>query len=270
MRSSNLGCAFSMFVLSLAVQGCANQGPQVPNDIAFGATHQEWRAPIVLRPGSVTVNLNAPTRPGYAPGLAKEVFWLSVTALMTFGAPLLDLPNVLERNRTSVLDLPPKCTDNWNEVMNRPQWLGPAEARHSALKVLEDAVKQDLARRGQELTIEIEPAGADDPYGAEALVDIGKRLRAPLLAVADVSFSIEPQPSKCSMLMRVSAHMHLERTAYPSSEMTPEFSVALTRASPVSVMEWGTNSEVGGQALRSLLGQLGKDIVTALPRSQRK
>ena len=70
--------------------------------------------------------------------------------------------------------------------------------------------------------------------------------------------------------MRVSAHMHLESTNQPGTEMPPAFSVSLTRASPVSVMEWGTDPQVGGRALRSLLGQLGQDIVNAYSLSRRK
>lgn len=274
MHPSRFGSACSVVVLGLAVEGCVNPGPHPPNDIAGGtalsAPYEGQRPPIVLRPGAVSVNMTAPTRPGYTPGLASEVFWLSMTALMTFGAPVLMLPDVLERHRTDVSALPPKCADSWNKVIGGPQWLGPAEARHSALNALEDAVKQDLARRGLELPIEVEPAGAADPHGADALVEIGKRLSAPVLAVADVSFSIEPQQQECAMLMRVSAHVHLVSTNYPGAEMPPAFSVSLTRASPVSVMEWGANPEVGGRALRGLLGQLGQDIVNAHPSSRRK
>lgn len=251
-----------ILVLTLAVYGCALQVLSPPKDPAPSSMGEAWRVPIVLRPGPAAVNMHAPTRAGHSPGLAGEVFWLSVTALLTFGGPLLDLPNVVARHQTSVLDLPQECAGSWVQVMNRPQWLGPVEERVSALQLLADAMKLDLERRGQKHTIEIESTGTDDPRGAEALISVGRRLNAPVLAVTDVLFSIEPQPKKCAMLMQVSAQMRLERLDVATK--LPE-AVAFTKASAVSVTQWATDPALGTRTLQELLGRIGRDIVSALP-----
>ncbi|MFT3955080.1 MAG: hypothetical protein QM722_12030 [Piscinibacter sp.] len=253
-----------LLVLALGVSGCALQDRSPPAGPAVPSLGEAWRAPLVLRPGPVAVNMQAPTRTGQSPGTAGEVFWLSVTALLTFGGSLLDLPNVVARHRTTVLDLPPDCADSWTQLMNRPQWLGPPEERMSALTVLAEAMREDLQRRGQALTIQIEPVAADDPRSAPALADAGARLASPMLAVADVLFGIEPQPRQCRMEMRVSVRMHLEAPA--QGPQSPE-SVSLTRAHAVSVVQWAADPDVASRALQSLLGQIGRDIVGALPAS---
>ncbi|WP_298828424.1 hypothetical protein [uncultured Piscinibacter sp.] len=190
---------------------------------------------------------------------------MSITGLLTFGGALAQTPDVLERHGTLVLDLPPECADSWVEltVTNPPQWLDPPEVRRTALKLLEEAVRLDLARRGRELTLEVEPKGAANPQGAQALEEVGRRLSAPLLVVADVSFNIEPQPKTCSMRMRVSAEMRL---ASPGTDVTSTPSVMLDRASSLSVAQWAKNPDIGSQLLRNLVVQLGKDVLDALPK----
>jgi hypothetical protein len=275
MRPSSFVSASLALLLILASQGCANQNTLLSKELPLGGTQDAWRAPLVLRPGTVTVDMTAPARKVYSPGLGEELFWMSATALLTFGAALLATPDVIARHEMTVRELPPGCETSWVEVTNRayrPPWLGPAEARNSeelrnsVLKLLEEAVRNDLARRGQELTIEVEPKGANDPQGAQALEDIGRRLSAPALAVADVSFSIEPQPKKCSMQMRVSAQLHLEA---PGAKVTPTPGAVLDRSSSLPVEQWAKDPELGGKALRSLVEQLGKDIVNALPKPPR-
>lgn len=256
-----------ILVLTLAVEGCAVQDLDPPKDSAPGLLSEAWRAPLVLRPGPVAVNMQAPTRVGNSPGLGGEVFWLSVTSLLTFGGPLLDLPNVVARHKTTVLDLPKDCAESWVQVMNRPQWLEPSEARTSALNVLAHAMNLDLEGRGRRLTIVIEPTSADDPLAMEALAGVGTRLSASVLAVADVLFSIEPQPKKCAMLMRVSAKLQLETLGI---EPKRQEAFTLSKASSLSVMQWAMDPEPGTRALQSILTQLGQDIVGLLPASQAK
>lgn len=267
-HSAIRACCTGWLVLSLALGGCALQprhpvDPDHPDQSPLPASMGEsWRAPLVLRPGAVAVNMQAPTRKGRAPGLAAEVFWLSVTALFTFGGPLLDLPNVVARHQTSELDLPKDCAQSWTQLMTRPQWLAPPEERTSALQALADAMRSDLDRRGQALTIEIEPTSADDPRSTPALAEIGRRLSVPALAVADVLFAIEPQPKQCAMLMRVSAQMHLDTLG---ADAKPAQAVSFTRATSVAVPQWARDPGVGNEALRGLLDRIGADIVRALP-----
>ncbi len=251
-----------ILALTLTVEGCAvpNLGPS--KVAAPSSLGEAWRAPLVLRPGPVAVNMKAPTRKDLSPGLTGEVLWLSVTALFTFGGPLLDLPNVVARNQTTVLDLPKECAESWGQVVNRPQWLGPPEDRTSALNVLADAIRLDLEQHGRKLTVEIEPTGTDDPRSMEALAGVGRRLSTPVLAVADVLFSIDPQPKTCAMLMRVSANMHLELLGIESKSRE---ALTLGKASSLSVTQWAADPELGTRTLRDLLGQLGRDIVGALP-----
>ncbi len=254
----------AVLILALAVDGCACQDLSPPSGAAPPLLGEAWRVPLVLRPASVAVDMQAPTRVGHTPGLAGEAFWLSVTALMTFGGPLLDLPDVLARHQTKVLDLPPACADSWVQVMNRPPWLGSAETRTSALQFLAEAMRLDLGRRGRALTVELETTPADDPRAPEALVQVGQRLAVPALAVADVRFRIEPQPKQCSMLMRVSVQMHLAQLG--ADPKSPE-AVSMTRAAAVSVTAWATDPEVGTRALQDLVAQMGRAIVSTLPAS---
>jgi len=128
-------------------------------------------------------------------------------------------------------------------------------------------MRGDLDRRGQKLTIEIEPTAADDARSTQSLVDVGMRLSVPVLAVADVRFSIEPQPKKCAMLMSVSAQIHLEMLGIEAKSTEV---VSFTKASAVSVTQWAKDPEVGSRTLRSLLSQIGGDIVSALPASPAK
>jgi len=211
--------------------------------------------------------MQPPTRTSRSPGLGGEILWLSVTALLTFGGPLLDLPDVVARHQTTVLDLPKECAQNWVQVMNQPQWLGTSETRTSALKVLADAMKLDLEQRGRRLTIEVEPTPADDPRAIEALATIGTRHSVPVLAVADVRFSIEPRPQTCAMLMQVSANMHLEKLGI--EPQSPE-ALTLSKASALSVAEWAADPEVATRTLQDLLDRMGQDIVSALPASPAK
>jgi hypothetical protein len=208
--------------------------------------------------------MRAPTRASHSPGLGGEVFWLSATALFTFGGPLLDLPNVVARHQATILDLPKECAENWVQVTNRPQWLGTSAARTSALDVLADAMKLDLEQRGRKLTIEIEPISADDPRSSEALATIATRHAAPVLAVVDVLFSIEPQPKTCAMLMRVSASMHLDTLGTEPKSLE---AIAVSKASTLSVAQWAKEPEVGTRTLHDLLIRMGQDIVSALPAS---
>lgn len=113
----------------------------------------------------------------------------------------------------------------------------------------------------------IEPTSADDPLAMEALAGVGTRLSSPVLAVADVFFSIEPQPKTCTMLMRVSARMHLEMLGI---EPKRQEAVTLSKASSVSVMQWAADPELGARALQDILSQLGRDIVGTLPASHAK
>jgi hypothetical protein len=276
MRPSRFVSASLAFLLILASQGCASQNTRLSKELPPGGTQYAWRAPLVLRPGTVTVDMTTPARKVYTPGLGEELFWMSATALLTFGAAFLAAPDVIARHQMTVLELPPGCETSWVEVTNRAYrhpWLGRAEARNSeelrnsVLKLLEEAVRNDLALRGQELTIEVEPKGANDPQGAQALEDIGRRLSAPALAVADVSFTIESQPKKCSMQMRLSAQMHLDA---PGAKVTLTPGAVLDRSSSLPVEHWAKNPEAGGEALRSLVEQFGKDIVDALPKPPRR
>jgi hypothetical protein len=178
MRSSRFASASLAFLLVLASQGCANQNTLISQELPLGDTQDAWRAPLVLRPGTVTVDMTAPARKVYTPGLGEELFWMSATALVTFGAALLAAPDVIARHQMTIRELPPGCESSWAEVTNlayQPPWLGPAgarnseELRNSVLRLLDEAVRKDMARRGQELTIEVEPRGANDPQGARAL-----------------------------------------------------------------------------------------------------
>jgi hypothetical protein len=128
-------------------------------------------------------------------------------------------------------------------------------------------MKLDLEGRGRGLTIVIEPTSADDPLAVEALAGVGTRLSTPVLAVADVLFSIEPQPKACAMLMRVSAVMHMEMLGI---EPKRQETVTLSKANSLSVMQWATDPELGTRALQDILSQLGRDIVSTLPASQAK
>jgi hypothetical protein len=85
-----------------------------------------------------------------------------------------------------------------------------------------------------------------------------------VLAVADVLFSIEPQPKKCAMLMQVTAQIRLAQ--FGVATMSPD-AVSLSKASAVSVTQWAIDPEFGNRALQGLLGQLGRDMVSALPAS---
>lgn len=175
---------------------------------------------------------------------------------------MLDLPNVIARHQTTTPDLPKECAKNWGQVMNRPQWLGTSEARKSALDALANAMKLDLEQRGRSLTVEIEPISADDPRSIEALAMIGTRHAAPVVAVADVLFSIEPQPKKCLMLMRVSASMHLDRLGTEPKSLE---ALTVSKASTLSIAQWATDPEVGTRTLHDLLVRTARDIVSVLP-----
>ncbi|EHR72299.1 hypothetical protein BurJ1DRAFT_3492 [Burkholderiales bacterium JOSHI_001] len=250
--------------LTLLVEACAVQDLGPPKHPAPGPPSEARGAPLVLRPGPVAVHMQAPIRSGYGPGLGEEVLWLSVTALLTFGAPLLDLPHVLARHQTTEWDLPKECAQSWDQVVSQEQWLGSSETRTSALKALAEAMTWDLERRGRTLAIEIEPTFADDPRAMEALASMGSRLSAPAIAVADVLLSIEAQPKKCAMLLRVSANLHLEKLhVEPKSQVLG----ALSQAGSLSVTQWAKDPGLGTRTLQTLLGQLGRDIVTVLPAS---
>ena len=223
-------------------------------------------APVVLRSISTSVDLSAPLRSGYTPGLASELFWLSVTSLMTFGVPLADVPNVLDRHRTTVADLTPGCRADWTEAMKRWSPAAVDETRESVLHDLQSAITKELARLGRDLRVEV----ADQSTGDADIDGLVRRLAGQLgtsqLLLADISYGVALRPSDCVFVMRALATLHVEITDRPATP-DPARHVTLSTQAIVPVKSWASDPAIEQKTRRDLLEHLGNEVVATLSRS---
>lgn len=220
--------------------------------------------PIVLRMDKVSVQQSGmPSTSGSSGKTAKEVFWLSMTALLTFGAPLLDLPNVLERGAA---DARPArmCLDSWKAILDGPKpWLKSTDVQEFVLQTVRGEAARLVANRPRPVMVEVAAGGTNDAQGAEAISEIGVRLSTPSLVLTDVSVGVEPLSSGCAALFRATAKLHVESTGAAKGD-TPS-SATVSKSEAVDVHGWSTDPEVGRRALRIALLQLADEIVKAYP-----
>jgi len=225
--------------------------------------------PIVLRINQVSVAASGlPSPGGTSAGTAKEVFWLLATSVLTFGVPLLDLPNVLER-RAADADSARLCLDSWKAILDGPKpWLNSADVQEFVLQTIRVEAARLVANRTRPVVVEVASGGTDDARRKEAIGEIGVRLSVPSVVLVDVSLGVEPSSPGCAALFRVKADLHVEPTAAAKQGMPPSASPSLPtigKSEAVDVRRWAADPEVGRQALRLALLQIAEEIVQAYP-----
>ncbi|HJW03347.1 MAG TPA: hypothetical protein VJ548_08725 [Azospira sp.] len=225
--------------------------------------------PIVLRLGGISVAQTGMPSPGSSnANTATEVFWLSVTALLTFGAPLLDLPNVLERGDANARNAR-LCAESWERVRHGDaSWLKSEDLQGEVLESIRDEVITQLGNHEPAVTVEIAAGGTGLAQRAKAIREIAIRLAAPALILADVRVGIEPG-LECTVRFSSNADMSLEETERPGAGGSPEVArpfATVSGSSNADVHQWAAEPEVGRRALRQALLQLAREIARAYAR----
>ena len=226
--------------------------------------------PIVLRLEPVSLNESGlPSTAASSAKTTQEVFWLSVTSLLTFGAPLLDLPNVLDRGEARAHPIQ-MCLKSWDEIRNGPSsWFKSDEIRKFALQTLEQELVRLIA--GRALAVKVQTEAGGNNAGQENPATEGEKAGHDKEAgvLANVSILVDPSSSEqCEAQLRLSAKLfsgpHSAAVAgSKSGELNALLAVSL--AEPLAVHEWASDPEVGRTALRIVLLQLATAIADAYP-----
>ena len=228
--------------------------------------------PLVLLIDKVSLDQSAmPSPSANSAGTAKEVFWLLTTSLLTFGVPLLDLPRVLEEGgadeRSARL-----CLASWKAILDGPQpWLKSADLQEFVMQTIRDEVTRLVDHKARPVTVELAAPDSNNSARAEAINEIGIRLAASSLALAEVSMSVEPSQSGCAADFRARANLQVQsigaEKGNPPLGSSPPLAT-LGKSQTVDVHDWATDPELGRQALRLALVQLTQAIIKAYPWPQ--
>lgn len=246
----------------LLVAGCSST-------VMLPATEANRLPPMFLSLHDVSVTRGAMSSPGATSSkTAKEVFWLSMTALLTLGAPLLDLPNVLERGKSDA-EGAQRCIDSWNNVLKGVDaWLQSGDLRSHALDTIRVEAMRLLSRREPLVRIDVAPSEAVSWNRAEAVREMGRRLATSDLIVVDVRLGVAPSSTGCTAEIRAKADVHHERIAAqrPAAALGRSSDVVtLERSEGVDVLQWAAEPDTGRRVLQNVLVQLAQDIVDAYP-----
>lgn len=225
--------------------------------------------PIVLRMGEVTVQHDAmPSTDGNAAKTAKEVFWLSVTALLTLGVPLLDLPNVVQRGGADARSVQ-LCLESWKAILEGPgSWLKSSEINDFVIRTVEGETARLLETRARPVIVKVASTGATHQGNADALKEIAHQLSTDRLVLGDVSVGVEPLSPGCVARLQATAGLRLAEIGAAASDNEVQVSrplSAVSRSETVDVHGWATEPEVGRRALRLALLQLAEAIVQSYP-----
>ncbi len=225
--------------------------------------------PIVLRMGEVTVQHGAmPSTGGNAAKTTREAFWLSVTALLTFGVPLLDLPNVLERGEkdTRTVQL---CLESWKAILEGPKSpLKSSEFNDFVMRTIAAETARLLETRARPVVVRVASSGATHSGNADALREIASELSTHSLVLGDVSIGVEPFSPGCVARLQASASLQLVEVGAAASDYSGQDSRSLSAVSSSEIVDvhgWATEPEVGRRALRLALLQLAEAVVKSYP-----
>lgn len=235
-------------------------------------TDRETPSPIILRLNTFSLNeQRLPSTARVSENTAKEVFWLGITALLTFGVPLLDLPEVLDRGEANARPIR-ECLESWDEIRNGPNsWLKSADMRAFALQTLQQEVARLMASSGRPVEVKTESSDTKRPTEKPAIAgDVVGAARYPSFR-ANVSIVIDPSSSgQCGADFGVSANLQSQTHATDFSPSSPSELInvgTISAAEAVDVHAWARDPEVGRKALRLALGQLANAIAEAYRRS---
>jgi len=232
--------------------------------VCAGEVATESLPPIVLRMDGVSVATRG--MPSTASSTAKtgqELFWLSVTALLTFGAPLLAVPDVLERG--DAYARPARlCMESWKTVLEGTQrWLKSGDFQEFVLQSLRGETSRLVAIEARPIAVEVASGGSTDAQRKAIVREIGDRLSARVVLLADVHIDVEPLSYGCSALFRITASLQAVSAAMTNGDV-----VNFTKVSewaPVNVHAWAKDPEEGRDAMRLILPKLADQIVQSYP-----
>lgn len=228
---------------------------------AVGENHSA----IILRMNTVALNEQSlPSTSATSAETAKEVFWLSVTALLTFGLPLIDLPNVLERGEANARPIR-ECLESWAVIRNGPNsWLKSADIRDFVLQTLQRDIARLMAEEAHPVRVQTEP-NINAPQDAPAIKGGTTGLTAHAALLAEVSLVIESSTSaECGAQIRLNANLHTDTDLVALSHSNPsELTnlVTVSGAKAVDVHAWAQDPEAGRIALQIAIRQLASAIV---------
>jgi hypothetical protein len=214
-------------IYSVTLLAMLASGVDAADDVPIASTPLELRL--------LELNL-APAEPlaaaGPASSTAKEVFWLSIRALMTFGVPLLDLPNVLRRSGEDGASAQ-RCRSSWKDVERESgPWLRSADVAGYVLQTVRDEVRRHGDSRAAVAELRVRMISL--PCAAE------------FRATADVQCATagppEPRPNDASP-----AEPPLQRAAVGAEET-------------VDIHRWAAAPELGRQALTEALTRLAREV----------
>jgi hypothetical protein len=217
--------------------------------------------PIVLLLDDVAVEWSGiPSRSTFSTNTAKEVFWLSITALMTFGAPLLDLPNVIERGRAETAD-DRSCSESWKVVLNGPtSVLKAKDLRELAVDAIRSEAIRLISDRGQSVKVEIGRIAGSQRSRANVVGELRSQLSTPNLIVADVRVGVAGEAG-CTARFRAIADVRHERLEaaglWGGSETRPSV-ITVQGSEGFDVKLWAEQPEVGLAALQRALAQVAQ------------
>lgn len=225
--------------------------------------------PLVLRMGEVTVKNGAmPSTGGHAAKTAREAFWLSVTALLTFGVPLLDLPNVVERGEKDSRSVQ-LCLEDWKAVLEGPKSsLKSPEFNDFVMRTIAAETASLLETRAGPVVVRIASSSVTQPGNADALNAIASELSTHSLVLGDVSIDVEPSSLGCVARLQANASLQLVEVGTEARDYSGQNSRSLSAVSSTEVADvhgWASEPEVGRRALRLALLQLAEAIVKTYP-----
>ena len=246
----------------LFASGCSSISPAVEPEASL-------LPPLVLSLNEVSVERSGvPSTGTISTETAKEVFWLSITALLTFGAPLLDLPEVLERGRAGA-GATQRCVDSWKVVLGgADSWLKSSELREYVLDTMRVEALRVGGSREQSVRVDtVSPVEARSRR-AKLIKEAGARLSAPDVIFVDIRLGVEPLATGCTAQFRAKANLRLERTdpgrGVNTKEASP-YASTVEGSEGVDVHRWAAEPDSGRRALRQALVQLAQAIVDAYP-----
>jgi hypothetical protein len=188
--------------------------------------------------------------------------------LFTFGAPLLDLPNVLERGDANARSTR-LCAESWESVRHGDaSWLKSGELQGEVLESIRDEVVTQLGNHEPAVAVEIASGATGQTQRAKAIREIAIRLAAPAVILTEVRVGIEPA-LECTARITGHAELSLEVTERPGPAPSPEVPrpfATVSGSSSADVHQWAAEPEVGRRALRQALLQLAREIAKAYAR----
>ena len=245
----------------LLVSGCGSIPP------AAGPERSLF-PPIVLSLDEVSVERSGmPSTSTSSAETAKEVFWLSITALLTFGAPLLDLPQVVERSRAAAGETQ-RCIDSWKVVSGPDSWLKSSELREYVLDTIRVEATRGVGSRETSVRVDVVSPVEVRSKRTKLIEEAGARLSAADVIFVDVRLGVQPLSTGCTGEFRAKANLRLERTdpvrGADAKEASP-YASSVEGTEGVDVQRWAAEPDSGRRVLRQALAKLARAIVGAYP-----